>query len=159
MNSVLFICHRPYHYFVSAIIAKQNKLKYPRSTHYCINFDVYTFKTNNKKVDYSKNCKLSKYDTLLSDKSIFNETYWLSRKNEKGIWNIVKFYKYYNDTVDDFKRLIANFSSCDNLYIFSDKEKPVEILSLLMIERFQPKVYLFDEGVVSYNYKNNYSSI
>jgi len=117
---------------------------------------VYTFKTNNKKVDYNKNCILSKYDNLLSGKDIFNKIYWLSRQNEKKIWNIFKFYKYYKKTVNDYRALVNNFSSCDNLFIFSDKEKPVEILALLMKEKFKPNVYLIDEGVVSYYYKKNY---
>jgi hypothetical protein len=117
---------------------------------------VYTFKTNNKKVDYTKNCILSKYDNLFSCNDIFNKIYWLSRKGEEKIWNILKFYKYYKKTVNNYKGLVGNFSSCDNLFIFSDKEKPVEILALLMKEKFKPNVYLIDEGIVSYSYKRNY---
>jgi hypothetical protein len=155
MRTFTFICHRPYHYFVAAVLAIKKKQIYPNSTFNCINFDVYTFSGKNKKVNYTKNCNLSTYDNLLTDITIFDDTQWLSRKGEQSIWNIVSFYKYYNQTIQNYRDIIKGYSDCDNLYIFSDKEKPVEIMSLLLIEMFNPKVYLIDEGMVSYYYQNN----
>jgi hypothetical protein len=153
METFVFICHRPYHYFVAAALAKQKMDQYPDSSYFCFNFDVYTFNDGKRKVDYSKDCDLSSFETLLSDESFFQKTVWLTRKNEKSIWNLVPFLKYYNETVRKYKALINSYTNCDHLYIFSDKEKPVEILTRIIIEKFNPTVYLIDEGVVSYYYR------
>ena len=150
----LFICHRPYHYLFSAYIAKNHFCN--NTINYCINFDVYTYSTNSNKVNYEdKNLKLTRYDEIIKKRSIFKKVYLFTRRNEVSIWHIKMFFNYYRNTVLEYSKFISNFNEINNVYFFSDKEKPIEILVLLLKRHFNPNIYLIDEGIVSCSYKSN----
>lgn len=162
----LFICHRPYHVVVSGHIISSILNKGGEKTiNDCIIFNVPSFSENmspggkyslGELFRKNNNIKCNHFDHLFNLETIFNNIFKFYRDKEKRIWNIYKFKKFYISFVRDSNRFLdKNYSSLDNVYIFSDKEKQIEILASLIKEKFNAKVYLVDEGIISY-YKNIY---
>ena len=95
----------------------------------------------------------TRFEHILNHKEIFDRTESLTRADEPRIWRLGRFERYYRERVDQFGRLLDVLGPVDNVFFFSDKEKPVEILIALAKEKFQSQSVLVDEGVVSYSYK------
>ena len=163
----LFICHRPYHVVVSAHIINhniQNSNKTVKNT--CVLLDVPVFNKNTSPGgqisfdELTNSSSLNKIDYIHFDhlyrlEKIFDKVLKINRYEEVRIWNIFKFKEYYKSLIRNIKKIFSNseLNSINNIYIFSDKEKPVEIIASILKEKYSSKVFLVDEGIVSY-YKN-----
>ena len=163
----LFICHRPYHVVVSAHIINhniQNSNKTVKNT--CVLLDVPVFNKNTSPGgqisfdELTNSSSLNKIDYIHFDhlyrlEKIFDKVLKINRSEEVRIWNIFKFKEYYKSLIRNIKKIFSNseLNSINNIYIFSDKEKPVEIIASILKEKYSSKVFLVDEGIVSY-YKN-----
>jgi len=95
------------------------------------------------------------YDHLFKLDNIFDHIIKFTRKKEERIWNILKFNKYYRSFVKEIIS-IFQYPKLKNIFIFSDKEKPIEIISSMAKEKYLANVFLIDEGIVSYYNNPNY---
>lgn len=136
----LYICHRPYHVLRSVDLIHK---KYIGHNNVLIVFDVISYNT--------KEYKIPEGIEILFP--YFSRVIIISRENEvRRVYDIINFYKYYHNIVNKNKNLLQEFKDYDNLFFFSDEERPVEILVSLFAEqkKKEAKVILVDEGIASY---------
>lgn len=142
MNTILFVVHRPYHLFVSinrAITLKKSKPG--------LNIILSLFHTpDNYLNSYSKS---NDYSYLFKLNHVFDEVIKHSRTGEQQIYNFIGFRKYYDSKAQEFEERYKAYRVSE-IYVFSDKEKPVEILAFLLKKKNKAEVILLDEGLVSY---------
>ena len=139
---VNFVVHRPYHLIRSIDLLIKLKKEYGDNIESTVTvFDlVYDLKEQ-----YSKTREFhSDFDL----KGIFDHVIILSRKDEVSIFSILKFIRYYKKTVDRYSEIVKPYPA-DYVFIFSDKEKPVEIIASLYKLK-GAKILMIDEGHASY---------
>ncbi|MCL5267423.1 MAG: alpha-2,8-polysialyltransferase family protein [Bacteroidetes bacterium] len=146
--NLLFICHRPYHVLRSAQFVDQIKSRFKGVRTTLVTFDVYDF--SGGKLGSSTQ-KYNSFGHLFNYPVLFDQVIELERANEKRIWDLDHFLRYYRLEVKRFNALLDEIAPADNVFFFSDKEKPVEILVSLSKERWGSTVFLVDEGIVSYS--------
>lgn len=137
----LFICHRPYHILRSADII--NKLYSNEGIqNILICYNVININTNN----YNSQQSISVLDKC------FTKRINLTRNDDISIWNILKFRQYYKKKVDSYKEIVSQYSDFDNIYFFSDMEKPIEILVGMLKEKKKngANIIIVDEGYAAY---------
>jgi len=137
----LFICHRPYHILRSADVIFKNYLQ-GDNQNVLIDFNVINVNTNNYQ-DNQPTSVLDKY---------FSKAIHLSRSDEVSIWDLKRFRHYYNEKISYYKSYVEELSDFDNLFFFSDLEKPVEILVGLLKEKKSrgAEITIIDEGCAAY---------
>jgi len=147
----IFICHRPYHVIVAASIISIIKQLSNETVNVGYLFDVvkFIFSREKRKFQYYSCANIFKCD------KIFDRILCIPRDNEVRIWNIVKFFIYYHTTVKKFTKLIKAEKKISNVFIFSDKEKPIEILASISKSLYKTRIILIDEGVVSHFLNKN----
>ena len=137
----LFICHRPYHILRSADII--HKLYFNEDgLNVLINYNVINVNTNN----YQSQQSISVLDKY------FTKRINIARNDDISIWNIFKFRQYYKKKVDSYKAIVNQYSDFDNIYFFSDLEKPIEILVGMLKEKKKngANIIIVDEGYAAY---------
>lgn len=137
----LFICHRPYHILRSADII--NKLYLDEGVqNFLISYNVINVNTNN----YHSQQSISVLDRY------FTKRIDLARNDDISIWNIFKFRQYYKKKIDSYKTIVDQYSDFDNIYFFSDMEKPIEILVGMLKEKkkYGANITIVDEGYAAY---------
>lgn len=136
----IFICHRPYHILRSANIVfthyNQPDIQNILVTYNLININTKQFQEGQT------------YPVL---ERYFTKVMRESRSDDVSIWKFKKFRRYYNDKKKAYKPLVEELSGYDNLYFFSDLEKPIEILVGMLKEKNPlSNVIIVDEGFAAY---------
>ena len=160
----LFICHRPYHVLVSShIISTYHSTVDDNS---CVMFDIPIFdkelspggRITFREIFSSQRGKrkYSQYSGLFKLDGMFHSVHKISRTNEVRIWDIINFVSFYQSYVKaSMKFLERNYSAIENVYIYSDREKQIEILASLAKEKYSANIILVDEGIASYYKKGS----
>jgi hypothetical protein len=158
----LFIVHRPFHILRSQSIIEWRKRTGINQKLICIVFDSPQFKTTHNMGDRGRNntsrsmvSKTNSFSDKFNMDVLFDSTLKVSRDEEPSIYNIVTFKQYYSKTIADFKILLKSLGPISDIFFFSDKEKPIEIIVSLARSMWGSKSYLVNEGIVSYNDQSN----
>lgn len=143
----IFICHRSYHILRSIDLIKKQFCE-ESCQNILISFDIIDIKSK----------KYNNPLDVLDLQSFFYNVISLKRDDEVSIWNVKSFLKYYKKKVSEYNQMIEPYSNFDNIFFFSDKEKPVEIIVGLFKEKKkeQSKITIVDEGIAAYTIKRNY---
>lgn len=138
----LFICHRPYHILRSADIVHRY-YQSPDYSNILFKFSVIDIVNNNYK----------EIKSLHIIEKMFNEIVSIDRSDDVSIWHIFQYLSYQKNKEEEFSKYVSLYHNFDNIYFFSDLEKPVEILVGMMREhkRKEAKIILVDEGVAAYH--------
>lgn len=143
----IFICHRPYHILRSgSIIYKSfsgNNNHNILITYNLINHNTNQFQTAESSPVLEK---------------AFTEIIRISRSDDVSIWNYNAFKEYYKNKVEECRSLVEKLCDFDNLYFFSDLEKPIEILVGMLKEKKKgtAEIILVDEGIAAYYHARPY---
>lgn len=143
---VSFIVHRPYHLIRSIDLALKLRNEYNDVSISVFIFDL----VFDLKERYSKT---REFHSDFELEELFDHVVLLSRVNEVSIFNIKKFIPYYNSINKKYSDLVQK-NAADNVFIFSDKEKPIEVFIALYKQK-GANVLLVDEGFASYSRKPN----
>lgn len=142
-----FVVHRPYHLVRSIDLVMKLREEYGSDmSATIIIFDlVYDLS--------QKYAKTREYHSDFKLEEVFDHVVTLTRKNEESIFKIFKFIGYYKQKVKDYSQIVASHPA-DRVFIFSDKEKPVEILSSIYKTQ-KARILMVDEGHASYARKGS----
>ncbi len=148
----LFLCHRPYHVFRSAQIADLIQQKCENVRSHIVTFNVYNYSGGK---GGSATQKFNSFDHLFRYESFFCKHIGFDRGGEKRIWNLYEYVHYHNGEVERIRKILSELGPVDNVFFFSDKEKPLEMFVSLSREMNGSVNFLVDEGIVSYNTSKN----
>ena len=139
----LFICHRPYHMLRSANMIYEN---YINEENILISYNLIQIESQ-KYLDYISFPSIENY---------FSKKIVLDRNDDIRIWSLFKFLKFYKKKIIDYTPLVDCHMDFDNLFFFSDMERPIEILVGLFKDKGSPKsqLILVDEGTAAYYHLN-----
>lgn len=135
----IFVCHRPYHVlrsvdFLSRFLQKGENVLFLYNIY---DLSDNTYKDMNVGFEYEV---------------FFSKVVILDRSDDVPLRKPFLFLKYYKKKIREYKALAQDFGDFDNLYFFSDYEKPVEIL----VGTFKKNntschnITLIDEGTAAY---------
>ena len=148
----LFLCHRPYHVFRSAQVANliAQKCEHPKA--YVVTFNVYNYSGGR---GGSATQLFNSFDHLFNYESFFSKQLSFDRGGEKRIWNLYDYVGYHKREVERIRRILIEMGPIDNVFFFSDKEKPLEMFASLSMEMNGSVNFLVDEGIVAYSTSKN----
>jgi len=148
----LFLCHRPYHVFRSAQIAELVQRNFENVKSIVVTFNVYNYSGGK---GGSATQQFNSFDHLFDYENFFCRHVSFDRGGEKRIWNLFEYVKYHRREVERIRKILDDLGPIDNLFFFSDKEKPLEMFVSLSREMNRSVNFLVDEGIVSYNTSKN----
>lgn len=138
----IFICHRPYHVLRSADIIFNNYM----GCEYNNILMLYNHNSNTTSNKY--------FDTYIIPgiEVYYNKIIKLQKDDEIWIGNIFRFVLYYKKKVKEYRKLVKDCGAVNNIYFYSDLEKPIGILVSTFRAMNPPTsdVILVDEGIASY---------
>ena len=136
----IFICHRPYHILRSADIIykyyQDDDCENVLISYNLININIQHFKQGKRYPALEK-----RFSRVI-----------MKERDDVSIWKLRAFNHYYYTKIKENHSMVEEFSQFDNLYFFSDLEKPIEILVGMLKEskKESANVYIVDEGIASY---------
>lgn len=148
---ILFVCHRPYHVIRSSQLLELVEHKYKNVQASIITYNVYNYAGGPVG---SKSQIFKSFDHLFNYKAQYHKHIEFDRTGEPRIWNILDYLQYHNKTIKKIKTILLDIGPIDNIFFFSDKEKPVEMTVSLAKELFNSVIFLVDEGLVTYDTRN-----
>lgn len=146
--NVLFICHRPYHVVRSSQILQLIEQKYENVRAYIITCNVYNYAGGGVGSDSQI---FNSYAHLFNYGALYQKHIEFDRSGEPRIWNIFAYVEYHRKTIEKIRKLLLNLDPIDNVFFFSDKEKPIEMMVSLAKEIYESVNFLVDEGLVTYD--------
>ena len=139
----IFICHRPYHMLRSANMIYENYLS---DENILISYNLIQIESQ-KYLDYISFPSIENY---------FSQTIVVDRNDDVRIWSLFRFLKFYRKKIKDYTPIVDSCMDFDNLFFFSDMERPIEILVGLFKDKGSNKsqLILVDEGTAAYFHLN-----
>lgn len=137
----VFVCHRPYHVLRSADLV-YNRYNNTNDTNILFKFNVIDVKSKEYRF----------FQSYPGIEELFDEVILVDRSDDKSIWAPWRYIKYQKSKIEQFRQITQKYSSYDNLFFFSDLEKPIELLVGVFKSRRKETAtnYLIDEGVATY---------
>ena len=133
----VFICHRPYHVLRSCDMVKS-------FSENCENILIHFNMKKMSRKDYQEHFRLPMMEKY------FDRIILIEREDFFGKVYSLAFRRFYKKIVVQYSILVGSLKNVDNVYFFSDFERPVEILVGLFKKETCARINLVDEGTATY---------